>query len=180
MSFRKTLVLYLNELWIIVLASIIGGAFIYSAISQELPCPLCLLQRLGMIATAIGPLLNLFFGVRGIHYGYSVLGLVFGASVSIRQILLHICPGSGSYGGSVFGFQLYTWAFLVACCSLLGVAFLLMLSEKKEEFREPQPLQPLAYFAIGYLSLIVLANVVATFLECGFGFCPDNPVQMRY
>ncbi|MCK4934459.1 MAG: disulfide bond formation protein B [Simkaniaceae bacterium] len=180
MTFRKNLSLYLNELWIIILCGILTGAFIYERINHAFPCPLCLLQRLGMIATAIGPLMNLLFGFRSAHYGLAIIGALFGASVSMRQILLHVCKDFSEYGHPVFGLELYTWAFLVACFSILGTAFLLMLFEKSEEYREKAPLRPLGYIAITFLILIVVANVMGTFLECGFTFCPDNPTQIVY
>lgn len=180
MTKRKSIALYLNEIWIIILCGVITAAFIYEWVDDELPCPLCLLQRLGMIATAIGPFMNIRFGFRSVHYGFSIIGSFFGASVSIRQILLHICKDFPEYGHPIFGLELYTWALLVACASILGTAFLLMLLEKNEEYRKKHPIRPLGYIAIIYLIIIILANAVTTFLECGFTFCPDNPLRMLF
>lgn len=180
MTFRKSLSLYLNEIWIIILCAIITGAFIYEWVYRELPCPLCLLQRLGMIATAIGPLMNILFGFRSIHYGFAMIGSIFGASVSIRQILLHVCKDFPEYGLPVFGLEVYTWAFLVACASLLGAALLLMLAERTEEYRQPHRIRFLGYIAIIYLIIIVAANAIEVFFECGIGFCPDNPIKILH
>ena len=180
MTFRKNLSLYLNELWIIILCGVLTGGFIHGWVNHALPCPLCLLQRLGMIAVAIGPLMNILFGFRAVHYGVAIISALFGASVSIRHTLLHVCMNFSSFGHPVFGFELYTWAFLVACSSIFATGLLLMIAETSEEYSKPISLRPLGYIAIIYLILIVAANIVGTFLECGFGFCSDNPTQLVY
>lgn len=180
MDKTKSATLLLNEIWIIVLCGVITGAFFYEIFKRQLPCPLCLLQRLGMIATAMGPLFNLIFGIRPKHYAFAMAGAIFGGSVSIRQILLHICPGFPTFGLPVFGLELYTWAFIVAVSSLVATLLLLALYKQSEEYVAPSPLRPLGYVAVIYLIAIILANTVVTFMECGVNFCPDNPMKFIY
>mgnify|MGYP006198665043 CR=1 FL=1 len=46
--------------------------------------------------------------------------LAAGGAVSARQILLHIVPGSGSYGDAFFGLHFYTWALIVFSLIVIG------------------------------------------------------------
>ena len=78
----------------------------------ELPCPLCLLQRIQFAMLAIGPILNLRFGPRPSHYALSLLAAVAGAAFAARQVLLHILPGDPGYGSALLGYHYYTWAFI--------------------------------------------------------------------
>src|SRR5258707_14181114 len=76
---------------------------------QELPCPLCNLQRVAFVLCGFGFLLNLRFGAQPLHYGLALLGALFGLIVSGRQVLLFILPGAGAYGSPVLGLHLYSW-----------------------------------------------------------------------
>src|SRR5262245_44049143 len=80
---------------------------------NELPCPLCILQRAALVLCGFGFLLNLRFGVQPLHYGLSILAALFGAVVAGRQVLLHIVPGTGAYGSALFGLHLYTWSLIL-------------------------------------------------------------------
>lgn len=179
MTFRKWIAYFLTEIHIIILCLVLAGALTFEYSKHEFPCPLCLLQRLGMISMAIGPMLNLLYGFRISHFAFALLGAAFGGSVSVRQILLHICTKTG-YGLPFFGYELYTWAFFVACGSLLGTTLLLFLYRRDEEFCKKEKVRFLGYIAIGLLLLLTLACGVDSFLECGLGYCPDNPESYRY
>lgn len=69
---------------------IIGMAFALQLLWNDLPCPLCLLQRLGLLGIALGFLLNIRYHVRPSHYAISLLSALFTAFVALRQIALHI------------------------------------------------------------------------------------------
>ena len=58
---------------------------------NELPCPLCNLQRVAFVLCGFGFLLDLRFGAHPLHYGLALLGALFGLVVSGRQVLL-TCP----------------------------------------------------------------------------------------
>jgi disulfide bond formation protein DsbB len=159
---------FLNALMIFVLVGILCSAYFQQFVKHEEPCPLCLLQRLGMIGVATGAFLNLRFGIRPFFYGLSMLSAIGGISVSIRQILLHICPGSPTFGIPVFGFGLYTWAFIAFACCFLGISFLLMLYQPTFKAAKMNFLEKTAAFA---LIFVTAANVITTFIECGLGPC---------
>ena len=144
-------------------------------VGHEIPCPLCLLQRIAMLGIAIGALLNVRFGPSPAGYAVSLLSALFGACVSIRQILLHILPEDPGYGAPVLGLHLYTWALVVFLVTLLlGSAMLLLGSQ----FREPpraRSLNRIHQLAFFLVLVIAAGNALATFAECGPGVCPANP-----
>lgn len=164
----------LNTLALAVITLILGGAFVEQLVLGELPCPLCLLQRAGLIAVGLGFLLNLRFGIQPAHYGVALLGSLVGAAGSMRQILLHIAPGDPGYSGAVLGLHLYTWSFLSFVALMFGIGVLLL-----EPAGHARPLfrsRITALVMLGFVA-IVLANLMSTLLECGWTQCPDNPVS---
>ena len=109
-----------------------------------------------------------------------MLAALFTAVVAARQILLHIVPGTGSYGSALFGLHAYTWSFLISVGIILSTALSLKF---EDQFKSPEwILKPpvmhwlvpvIFFFSIG----LGILNVITTFLECGFGPCPDNPTS---
>jgi disulfide bond formation protein DsbB len=168
----------LNALGLIAIDTVLALAFIDQLWFRDLPCPLCILQRVGFTAAGVGLALNLVFGPRPSHYGMTILGAAVGAAISTRQILLHIVPGTGAYGNAIFGLHLYTWAFIAFALMIIGCAILLL---DDRQFARPEPwssrlsVLPLSAFVV-FLALAV-GNVLSTLLICGMGFCPDNPTQ---
>ena len=43
-----------------------------------------------------------------------------------------------------------------------------------------QGIAVLKHIAFGFLLAVAIANTITTFMECGFGQCPDNPVKYEY
>jgi len=163
----------LNALLALVLMGVLSLAYYQQFFKHELPCPLCLLQRLGMIGVAIGALMNLRFGIRIKHYAVSLFSAFMGGAVSIRQILLHICPGFPVFGIPVEGYGLYTWAFIVFCSSVLTIIGFMFFYSSKD--KSNLPMNYLEIFAFGVVFLLTLMNFITTFIECGVGFCVDVP-----
>jgi disulfide bond formation protein DsbB len=161
----------LNILFIYVLCTVLLSGYAYQFIKHEEPCPLCLLQRLGMIGISIGLFMNLRFGIKAEHYGLSLLSAVVGRFVSLRQIGLHICPQFSTFGEPVLGFDLYVWAFIVFTCSVIAIAILLILFG----YTHHQVIKPtwgiLEKIAFALTALIVLGNIVTTLTDCGFSAC---------
>lgn len=168
----NTYIRLLNTVLILVLAGILCSAFIYQIVLNEEPCPLCMLQRLGLMGIAIGALLNLRFGIKPLHYGISIFSALFSSSVSLRQISLHICPGFPTFGTPVFGLGLYTWAFLAAVCSIFVVALLLFLyGENGKKEHKTVEMSGFEKFAFGILFVITTINIFSTLSECGLSAC---------
>ena len=166
----------LNILGLYGVALILAGAFAAQLLLQELPCPLCLLQRVMFALLAVGPILNIRFGPRPSHYALSLLAAVVGASVSTRQVLLHIMPGDAGYGTALLGYHYYTWALIgfIAAIALLSVV--LLFDRQFEKDASPAPAGAFASLAVWLVIALTAANVGSTLLECGFKACADNPV----
>jgi len=113
----------INLALVFLVAIVMGGSLAVQFIMGELPCPLCILQRYAIVGLAMGPLLNLRFGIRPRHLSVTLMFALFGIAVSTRQVLLHIVPGSGGYGTPIFGLHLYSWSSLIFYIALV-VTFL--------------------------------------------------------
>lgn len=163
----------LNVFLIFILSGVLLSAFGVQFIWHEEPCPLCLLQRLGMIGVAVGALLNVWFGVRMSHYGLCLLSSLMGGFVALRQISLHVCPGFPGFGVPVLGLSLYTWSFIVFVCAVLYIAGMLFLYDPEESRAEPPPLNLWSKIAFGVIFFIAAVNIAATFMQCGLGPCKD-------
>src|SRR6478752_612278 len=159
-------------------ALVLAAAFAAQFVLHELPCPLCLLQRILFATLAIGPILNIRFGPRPSHYAMSLLAAVAGAVASTRQVLLHIMPGDPGYGSALLGFHYYTWALIGFVAAIILIAAVLLFDRQFEDDRVVLPATGGAFAQTAVWLVIVLtaANVATTLLECGFGACADNPV----
>ena len=109
----------LNAIALYGIGAVLAAAFYFQIALHELPCPLCLLQRVGFAALAIGPILTLRLGPRPSHYGLILIAALVGAAIAGRQILLHIAPGDPGYGSAILGYHFYTWAFV---CFVAAIA----------------------------------------------------------
>ncbi len=172
---RLRLVLWLNAAAVVASVGLVFGALAIQFGQHEVPCPLCLLQRLGFFAIAAGGLLNLRYGVRPAHYGVTLLGALTVGAVSLRQIALHICSGDEigqctGYGGAPLGWHLYTWAFVAAAAAILGVALLLMIDTP---YVRPAKASLLTIVVFAYVGVAAVVNVGAVGVQCGLGSCAD-------
>jgi disulfide bond formation protein DsbB len=116
----------LNAVGLLGIGTVLALAFIDQIWFRDLPCPLCILQRVGFFAAGFGIALNIIFGPKPSHYGVAIIGAVGGAAIAMRQILIYIVPGTGSYGNPVFGLHLYTWAFIAFVVIVVGCAIMLL------------------------------------------------------
>lgn len=170
----------INVLALFALLGVLAGSLHLQFGIGEQPCPLCLVQRSGMIGLAVGPVMNLMWGIRASHYALSILAAVVGSAGSIRQILLHIEPGDPGYGPAILGLHLYTWALVTFVIAIVGCAVMLLWDEpfhvKDQGIRHAK-----SWFRVVALTAIfwVFANLiiigVSVIPECGLGMCPDDP-----
>ena len=162
----------LNSIFILVLGAVLLGAFGYQIIKSEPPCPLCLLQRLGMVGIMVGCMLNLRFGINMSHYGLVLLSACFGGTVSLRQIGLHVCPQFETFGEPVLGLDLYAWALVVFACSDLATSLLLYMFGIDKDPNKSKPQKGLLIqLTLFYAIFITTAEVITTFNLCGFSAC---------
>lgn len=150
-------------------------AFFLQIFNGEIPCPLCMLQRVGLMMVGFGFFLNVRFGPSAIHYAIIILSAMIGASVSLRQDLLHIVPGTGGYGSTIFGYHLYTWGFIAFMATIIFTAIMLVVDRNR--LAGPK-IQSATWIATGLGTLLFvlgLGNVASNILVCGFSICSGDP-----
>lgn len=167
----------LNILALYAISGVLLVAFAMQFALGELPCPLCMLQRVFFCAMAAGPILNLRFGPSPSHYALSMLAAMGGAGVAMRQVFLHILPGDPGYGTALFGYHYYTWAFVIFAIALVVFTLLLLFDRQFEKDHTPQAKTAAAGIAVWLAIAVTAANVASTFAICGPAECPDNPVR---
>jgi disulfide bond formation protein DsbB len=174
------------HLEILILCSVLLGAFGIQFLEGELPCPLCILQRLGMMLAATGAAYILVKWKNGeipardymTGHGMIIFAALGGAFVSIRQDLLHIMPDDPGYGDPVMGLHLYTWALVVFVCLIGSSAICLLFSGWFLEGRARPGWWSRA--VLGLLAFFILANTVNIVIEQGFRFLlPDDPPRYQ-
>lgn len=169
----------LNAIDVLGLAFLLLVAFILQLGFHELPCPLCLLQRLGVLAIAFGFLLNVQFKIRPAHYALSLLSAILTASISVRQIFLHVIPGDIGYGIPLFGIHLYTWLFLLCVGVVIYISIIFSIAPQYEYDIPSQTkgMRFLTHVAFALVFLLAIFNGISTYFECGLKACPENPVK---
>ncbi|TWG91110.1 disulfide bond formation protein DsbB [Mesorhizobium sp. J18] len=187
---RDRSVKFLNALALLGISALLAFAFADQIIFSDLPCPLCILQRLGFALAGFGFALNLIWGTRYTHYALIIFASVVGATVAGRQVLLHIIPGSGTYGEPLFGLHFYTWAFIafviiiIWCGLLLAIDHQLLSHENaasglRESGSLPQSVAPsgklITALPASIFALLIGLNALSTFVECSTGICPADP-----
>lgn len=181
---NNQIITYINILGIFIISFILLGAYYFQFALHEHPCPLCLLQRACFFGVIFGLFLNVRLGFSPAHYGFSILSALLGGLISSRQILLHICPTTDDlgYGTPAFGIHLYSWALIAFITSIVVISILLLQSDQfspeKQNETPPSPFADLlTKTAFGLTFILVATNTFFTFMECGFGFCPDDPIS---
>ena len=172
---------------ILTICAVLIGAFVVQFGQGEFPCPLCVLQRMAMMLCALGPAYVIMKARVGevkttdfaTGYGMSIIAAVAGASISIRQILLHIVPPDPGYGDPVLGLHLYTWALLVFVAEIIAAGVNLVFARELEPRGEVE----FGWFSklvLWLFGAIIVANAVAVFAEEGLNWTlPDDPDSYR-
>jgi disulfide bond formation protein DsbB len=175
----RSFTIALNALGLYAIAAVLAAAFAAQLLLHELPCPLCLLQRIQFAMLAIGPILNIRHGARPSHYAVSLFAALAGAAFATRQVLLHIMPGDLGYGSALLGFHYYTWALIGFSVAIVLIAAVLLFDSqfKADNKTPPAKAGAFAQAAVWLVIIQTAANVMSTLIECGFGPCADNPTE---
>lgn len=175
MNARTAVLLNVIGLYAIAVVLLLG--FFFQLVWHELPCPLCLLQRVAFAALAVGPILNIRRGPRPSHYGMSLLAALVGVMVAVRQVMLHILPGDPGFGSAVLGLHYYTWSALIFIFAMGLIGVVLQFDRQFEPDPAAPPSPAFAKTAVWLIMLAVAANIGSTFLECGLSVCAEDPVR---
>lgn len=167
----------LNALALYAISGILLAAFYWQLATGELPCPLCLLQRVAFAALAVGPILSVRNGPKPKYMGLAVIAALVGAGIAGRQILIHIMPGDAGYGSILLGLHFYTWAFVAFAGALLAAGVMLTFGPSASA-EDRRPVRGLFEDAAVWLTFALVAlNALGALAQCGFSGCPANPVR---
>lgn len=168
-----------------VIAAILTGAMVMQYAYGELPCPLCLIQRVALFGAALGAILNLRNGFSDRFTGVSLLFATLLLVVSVRQTLLDICsrPDHEYVGSAVFGLHMPVWSVLIAFALIVAhVVTLLLPGSRSPHLAAPSASFPqMAAVANGlaiYVTLLCAINFVSVFVQCGLGECYTSGYQL--
>jgi disulfide bond formation protein DsbB len=175
------------HLWVLGYSGVLAGAFTIQLVMGEFPCPLCMLQRYGMILSTLGALFIIMQARRGTltptrymqGLGMGAIGALAGALVSTRQILLHIKPGDPGYGEPVMGLHLYSWALITFFCVLVYVGLASMLAPRGIPMASNEGAAKwISNIVVAIILFMLVANVIAIIFLEGFAWVlPDDPTS---
>lgn len=168
----------------LVLVLILAAGVALQLIMGELPCPLCVAQRLAMMLCALGPLHILLHTRDGaltartiaVGNGIAIIAALLGTVAAGRQALLHILPDDPGFGSTVLGLHLYTWSLIIFLGQILASGAMLISTPLVEG-------TPVMWGTIGRVAVIafvviVITNLVLIVAEAGLHLnLPDNPTE---
>jgi disulfide bond formation protein DsbB len=178
----QPLLALLNYVYLLLVMFVIAGILTAAMTMQyargELPCPLCLLERVALFGVCFGIMQNFRHGFSYQNTGYSLLFAIFLLIVSVRQTLLDIYPRPGHeyIGSAIFGVHMPVWSIIIALMILIAYAIKLAVLGGDEYLNEARvedyPLvRKLADALSAYVILLCLINLVSVVLQCGLGEC---------
>ena len=150
---------------------------------SEIPCPLCLLQRSGILLIATALLMNLRYKRKIIHYMFANIAALLTSIMAARQILLHINDPIGhGYGNMFLGYHLYTWVFIISLIIIIYNSIIVCFSEQYYHhslYFHGKLGKLIVNITLLMLILIAAINVAGVYFECGLSQCPDNPTSYK-
>jgi disulfide bond formation protein DsbB len=182
-------VAFLNYLYLflmmLVIAAILTAAMTMQYAYGELPCPLCLLERLALFGICFGIILTFRHGFSYQNTGISLLFALLLLIVSERQSLLDIYPrpGHAYIGSAVFGLHMPVWSIVIALVILIAFAAKMAVIGGDDHLRDNDvrsfPKLRAAAAALSIFVIILCAiNFVSVFLQCGLNECHTFGYQL--
>jgi disulfide bond formation protein DsbB len=162
-------------LMLLALAGVLTAAMGFQYLNGEIPCPLCLLERVAMFACCFGLIQQIRDGGSQHGAGIAMTSAVVLMVISVRQTLLDIVPrpGHAYIGSPVFGLHMAVWSVLVAVSLLIGFAVRLAVLGGPN-WAPPAERSRLSRLSAGlglYVAILCAINFVSVFVQCGFGQC---------
>lgn len=173
----------LNDLFQLALmatiAAIMTVAMVLQYYGNEIPCPLCLLQRVAMFGVCFGIIMHFRHGYSARHDGVSMLFALFLLIVSARQTLLDIYPRPGHeyIGSAILGLHMPVWSVVIAVTILLGFAVKFAVLGG-EYLRDQRPSSALGRLLSLYVIAIALINLGSVILQCGMDACHTSGYRL--
>lgn len=181
--------IWLNYLFLlammIVIAGILTAAMTFQYGKGELPCPLCLLERLAMFGVCFGIIQNFRNGFSYQNTGTSLLFATFLLIVATRQTLLDIYPRPGHeyIGSAILGIHMPVWSVIIALCILTAYALKLTFLGDSKHLAETRagelPVIGKTASIVGlYVVALAIVNTVSVLVQCGIAECHTSGYQL--
>ena len=158
-----------------VVAAILTVAMAMQYALGEIPCPLCLLQRVAMFGCCFGLIQQLRLRDSERGTGIALIFALLLLVISVRQTLLDIYPRPGHdyIGSAALGLHPPVWSVIIAVALLLGLAVRLALfgggrATKSGDDALPRALvQPLVIYVVAICAI----NFLSVLAQCGLDQC---------
>ncbi|GGP46383.1 disulfide bond formation protein B [Streptomyces melanogenes] len=183
--------LWFAHAYVLGMCGTLAGAYFFQFGLGEYPCPMCLLQRMFFLLSAVGPAWIIARSRNGAvttrefaaGWGWAVVAALIGSTVSATQVLMHIVPPDPGYAGALFGLHLYTWAliaFLAAAVAAGAALFLAPEAEPLDAGVASPALRRASAVTLAVLLAFAASNLVACFVLQGFHWqMPGDPTSYR-
>lgn len=166
----------------VILSAVLTAAMVMQFAFGEIPCPLCLLQRVAMFGCCFGLLHQLRARESERGGGIALLFALLLLVIATRQTLLDLFPrpGHAYIGSAVFGVHMEVWSVVI------GVSLLLALALRLTLFGAPRllpqagrpPLARAVRLLEFYVVLICIPNLASVVLQCGLGECHTSGYRL--
>ena len=178
----QRLLAWLNYVYLLLVMLVIAGILTAAMTLQyargELPCPLCLLERVAMFGVCFGIMLNFRHEFSYQNTGFSLLSAILLLVIAVRQSLLDIYPRPGHeyIGSAIFGIHMPVWSIIIALTLLIAYAIKLAILGGDEYLRDGEVtefpgIRRIADVLGLYVIVICVINLISVVLQCGFGEC---------
>lgn len=169
----------LNDIFLLAMMLVIAEILTFAMILQyrggEIPCPLCLLQRVAMFGVCFGIILHFRDGASARNDGLSMIFALFLLIVAARQTLLDIYPrpGHAYIGSAIFGIHMPVWSVIISVAILLAFAirFAVLGGENSRGDERPELMSRAAALLGYYVIALCAINFVSVVLQCGLDAC---------
>ena len=169
----------LNDLFLfammLTMAEILTFAMVLQYKGGEIPCPLCLLQRVAMFGVCFGIMLHFRDGASARHDALSMLFALLLLIVSARQTLLDIYPrpGHAYIGSAIFGIHMPVWSVIISVAILLAytIKIAVLGSENLRDDEKPELMSSAQSLLSYYVIALCAINFVSVILQCGMQAC---------
>ncbi|MCX5192533.1 disulfide bond formation protein B [Streptomyces sp. NBC_00249] len=188
----RRLGMWFAHAYVVGLCGTLAGAYFFQFGLWEYPCPMCLLQRMFFLLSALGPAWIIARSRTGAvtsrewagGWGWAVVAALLGSTVSAAQVLMHIVPPDPGYAGALFGLHLYTWALIAFLAAALGAGAALFLTSWVEPLDAPAAspaLRRAATVTLAVLFVFAASNLLACLLLQGFHWqMPGDPTGYQF
>lgn len=165
-----------------ILSAILTAAMVMQFAFAEIPCPLCLLQRVAMFGCCFGLLHQLRTQKSERGSGIALLFALLLLVIATRQTLLDLVPrpGHAYIGSAVLGMHMPVWSVVTGVSLLLALALRLTLfgGPRIPPQAERLPLARAARLLEFYVVLICAINLASVVLQCGLGECHTSGYRL--